>query len=216
MGTVSCGPSPLLGLRNRRPSSRTCTFPIRNRTKDVHFTMVDSSRTYDEWLPVLLVSTLLEATVSSSLVSCEYTNTVVGVRATPSGSKEERGYLASMVVIANGSSNFRKSVFIPISPTPTPTYRPLETSICGSFHGLILRHPASDPTNPILPMPYHGTVVLIPDMALYYSTKSHQLKRDFSSIYPRSLPKQKMLSNTFARSFSQRSQRQNSKSPCEN
>lgn len=106
--------------------------------------------------------TLLEATVSSTLVSCEHTGTVIGVRAKLSGSKEERGYLASMVVIANGSSNFRKSVFIPISPEPTPTYRPLETSICGSFHGLILRHPASDPTTPILPMPYHGTVVLIP------------------------------------------------------
>jgi len=105
---------------------------------------------------------LLEATVSSSLVSCEYTGTVIGVRATPSGSKAERRYLASMVVIANGSSNFRKSVFIPISPALTPTYRPLETSICGSFHGLILRHPAEDPTKPILPIPYHGTVVLIP------------------------------------------------------
>ena len=105
---------------------------------------------------------LLEANVSSSLVSCEHTGSVVGVRATPSGSKQESVYLASMVVIANGSSNFRKSVYIPISPTPTPTYRPLETFIRGSFHGLILRHPASDPTKPILPMPYHGTVVLIP------------------------------------------------------
>lgn len=105
---------------------------------------------------------LLEATVSSSLLSCEHTATVLGVRATPSGSKEERGYLTSMVIIANGSSSFRKSVFIPISPTPTPTYRPLETSICGSFYGLILRHPASDRIKPILPMPYHGTVVLIP------------------------------------------------------
>ena len=105
---------------------------------------------------------LLEAIVASSLVSCEHTGSVLGVRATPSGSKEERVYLASMVVIANGSSNFRKSVYVPIPPTSTPNYRPLETFICGSFHGLILRHPASDPTKPILPMPYHGTVILIP------------------------------------------------------
>ena len=105
---------------------------------------------------------LLEATVASSLLSCKHTGSVVGVRATPSGSTEKRSYLANMVVIANGSSNFRKAAYIPISPTPTPTHRTLETSICGSFHGLILRHPASDPTKPILPMPYHGTVVLIP------------------------------------------------------
>lgn len=105
---------------------------------------------------------LLEANVSPSLVSCEHTGSVLGVRATPSGSKENRVYLASLVVIANGSSNFRKSAYIPISPTPTPTYRPLETFIRGSFHGLILHHPISDPTKPILPIPYHGTVVLIP------------------------------------------------------
>jgi squalene monooxygenase len=105
---------------------------------------------------------LLEATVSSSLVSCKHTGSVVGVRATPTGNKEERAYLASMVVIANGSSNFRKSVYIPISPTPTPTYRPLETFIRGSFYGLVLCHPASDPKKPILPIPYHGTVILIP------------------------------------------------------
>jgi squalene monooxygenase len=105
---------------------------------------------------------LLEATVSSSLVYCERTGSVVGVRATPSGGKEEHVYFASMVAIANGSSNFRRSAYLPASVKPTPTYRPLETSIRGSFYGLILCHPASDPTTPILPMPYHGTVVLIP------------------------------------------------------
>src|SRR5258706_4008294 len=56
MGTVSCGPSPPMALRNGCPNSRTCTSPIRNRTKDVRFTMADLSRTCDEWLPVHPVS----------------------------------------------------------------------------------------------------------------------------------------------------------------
>lgn len=111
---------------------------------------------------------LLEATVSSSLVLCPHTGRVLGVRATPSGGGEvsegERIYTATMVVIANGASNFRKSAFLPLltPPQEKPTWRPLETSIRGSFHGLILPHAPSAPSTPILPLPYHGTVLLIP------------------------------------------------------
>jgi hypothetical protein len=80
---------------------------------------------------------LLETTMPSSVVSCEYTSTVVGVRATHSG-KEERSYLASMVPTSENLALFQISNiytdlppagdlhpwFIPWTHPPPPRLRP--------------------------------------------------------------------------------------------
>ena len=116
--------------------------------------------------------TMLEATVSTNLVLCQHTGRVLGVRATSpkTAGGEEKMYLAKLTIIATGSSNFRKAVYLPSrrlfgasTSKPPVITRNLETTSLGTFHGLILPH--QKPSSYILPMYQHGAVILAPGSA---------------------------------------------------
>lgn len=107
--------------------------------------------------------TMLEATVTpSSVILCEHTGRVLGIKATPTGQREQI-YLSKMVVFATGTATFRKLAYLPITPDYASK---LETRAISTFYGLILHHPITSTTpSYILPMPEHGTVLLVPGSA---------------------------------------------------
>ncbi|PVF98130.1 SE-domain-containing protein [Serendipita vermifera] len=118
--------------------------------------------------------TILEATVSSNLLKCPHTGRILGVRARrrgEDGTEREEAYLAKLTIVATGSSNFRKAVYLPESSVhhtstpnpPQPQHRELNTKLLGTFYGLVLPHPPE--STYILPLYQHGTVILVPKAA---------------------------------------------------
>lgn len=88
---------------------------------------------------------VVEAT-ASELIECEYTQRVIGVRATRKGAEEKEAFWADLVVIADGCfSNFRTAVMGPEAS---------KSSTKSHFVGAILE-------DAHLPIDKHGTVALV-------------------------------------------------------
>jgi squalene monooxygenase len=83
---------------------------------------------------------------ASELIECEYTNRVIGMRATRKGAEEKESFWADLVVIADGCfSNFRSAVMGSAAR---------KTSTKSQFVGAILEDAR-------LPIDRHGTVALV-------------------------------------------------------
>lgn len=105
---------------------------------------------------------VIEASVID-LIECNFTRSIIGVRATRKDENDKEDFFADLVIVADGCfSNFRSSVLGKAGITPT---------VKSHFVGAVLE-------DAVLPMPNHGTVCLVKGFGpvLLYQISEHDTR----------------------------------------